>query len=339
MAHSHLVGSVPLETPEQVFRTVLTHLRGTVDRVPDGEAGDRKGWIAHQFRALSGVDGIEDAKVRGAGQFPQLKIVRSVGDLKLGDLGYRDHALASYDTFAKLGREGVIPADVRFQICFPTPIAVVGAFVAPEHQSAFEPIYERALLDELEAICAAIPHDQLAIQWDVAIEVAMLEDTMRHWLGADPFGEVVSRLVRIGDAVPPDVQLGYHLCYGYRGRRHFKEPEDLGLLARMAAAIQLRLSRPLSWIHMPVPVSRHDEAYFAPLKDLDLGQGQLFLGLVHREDGVAGTQARIRTAQGVLGGNGAFGVATECGMGQYPPEALDDLLRIHAMVTTESAGG
>jgi hypothetical protein len=339
MANTHLVGSIPRDTPEQVFRTVMEHLDGHVERLPDGETGNRKGWFAPQHRALVGVDGIEEAempKTAGARQFPQLRLTRAPDELNIDSLGYEAHAHDSYATFVELRNEGVIPAGVRFQVCFPTPVAVVGAFVERECQRDFEPVYEAAVLRELNAICAVVPHDQLAIQWDVAIETAMLEDAMDHWLGPDVFLELTSRLARLGDAVPSDVQLGYHLCYGYYERRHFKEPADLGLLTRIANAIEQGLSRPLDWIHMPVPVNRRDAAYFEPLTELELNGGELFLGLVHLEDGVAGTEARIRTAQTALGSTRSFGVATECGMGQYPRDALEELLRIHAAVGAEA---
>src|SRR4051794_38520832 len=48
------------------------------------------------------------------------------------------------------------------------PISVIRKYMVPEMVSELEPVYERALLGELERIAKVIPHDQLAIQWDVA---------------------------------------------------------------------------------------------------------------------------------------------------------------------------
>lgn len=42
-------------------------------------------------------------------------------------------------------------------------------------QALVEPAFEEALLRELDEIVAAIPHDQLAVQWDVAIEMGFWE--------------------------------------------------------------------------------------------------------------------------------------------------------------------
>src|SRR6185437_836230 len=59
----------------------------------------------------------------------------------------------------------------RFQISLPTPLAVVQAFfwgnpALPELCQS----YETTLLDEVGQILRAIPHDELSIQWDIAVE-------------------------------------------------------------------------------------------------------------------------------------------------------------------------
>jgi hypothetical protein len=83
---------------------------------------------------------------------------------------------------------------------------------------------------------------------------------------------------------------------------------------------------------MPVPIDRADDAYFAPLKDLNLPAGtQLFLGLVHLDDGVQGARERVRAAQKVVP---EFGVACECGLGRRPPERIPELLRLHREIAS-----
>ena len=136
--------------------------------------------------------------------------------------------------------------------------------------------------------------------------------------------------MRLGNHVPTEVELGYHLCYGDAGHQHFKEPEDMSKLVTIATGLAAGLDRPLTWIHMPVPRNRSDVAYFAPLAHLRLGpQTTLYLGLVHRTDGVAGTRQRIAAAQQVVA---RFGVATECGLGRRPAETIPEVLQIHAAV-------
>ena len=185
------------------------------------------------------------------------------------------------------------------------------------------------MLGELAEIAAAIPEGELAIQWDTAHEIQNLDGGRPHWFD-DPETGIVDRLVRLGDAVPAGVELGYHLCYGDFNHRHFIEPEDAGTLVRVANTLSRRVARAIDYIHMPVPRARTDDAYFAPLRDLALKPGcTLYLGLVHFTDGVDGALARVAAAQKVVRD---FGLATECGFGRRPPETVPDLLLIHADV-------
>jgi hypothetical protein len=48
----HLVGSIGLDTVEEVFRTVGEMLGPYLQRVPDGEVGGRKLWISWQYPLL-----------------------------------------------------------------------------------------------------------------------------------------------------------------------------------------------------------------------------------------------------------------------------------------------
>ena len=88
--------------------------------------------------------------------------------------------------------------------------------------------------------------------------------------------------------------------------------------------------RSVDYIHMPVPRSRNDDAYFAPLRDLRLPSGcRLYLGLVHRTDGLEGAKARLNAAERFVP---AFGVATECGWGRRPPETIPEVMQLTAEV-------
>src|SRR6516164_3812756 len=49
----HLVGSVPLSSAEEVFRTTSSILGEWLRRIPDGETGIRSGWIGWQFQVFA----------------------------------------------------------------------------------------------------------------------------------------------------------------------------------------------------------------------------------------------------------------------------------------------
>lgn len=331
---AHLVGSVPLSNSEEVFRTASSILGGRLRRIPDGETGERSDWIVWQFPVFSRAAELEVVPPGPEPYRPlprvQLRRGASVDSLHFDKLGYADAAAASYAIFTRLRGVGVIPSEVRLQVCLPTPLAPISAFVVDHDQAAIEVVYEAAMLVELERILDTIPHPDLALQWDTAVEFGIYEGRFPSWFGEARSG-IVERLLRIGAQVPSDVELGYHLCYGDAKHRHFKEPDDAAKLVGIANALTAGVGRPLQWIHMPVPRSRDDDAYFAPLRELRIDdETELYLGLVHNTDGVEGARRRIQAAQKV---RERFGVATECGMGRRPPETIPGLLRIHAVVS------
>jgi hypothetical protein len=120
-----------------------------------------------------------------------------------------------------------------------------------------------------------------------------------------------------------DVELGFHLCYGDLDAKHFIEPVDATKMVELANLIVRSVSRPITWLHMPVPIDRIDDAFYAPLKSLQLrDETELYLGLVHAQDGVEGTRRRIETAKRFVP---TFGIASECGIsrGRDPNLALE----------------
>lgn len=347
---AHLVGSVPLSSEEEVFRVMGEHLGDRLRRVPDGETGPRSLWIAYQVGVFNQIPELElfipqagmvDGQPFGTTGQPHFRVRDGADphDVKFDNLGYADVALASYEIFEQLQRDGVIPASSRFQVSLPTAQSVVSAFLG-DYFDILEAPYEAAMMHEVERILAGIPHDKLAMQWDVCIEVIQWEGGMPAAFTPVKEG-IIERLARAGAAVSDDVELGFHLCYGDYLHEHMQEPTDTGVAVEISNAISAAVSRPIQWIHLPVPIERDDEAYFAPLAGLKLHpETELYLGLVHIRDGAEGAKRRIATAQQALGklGMREFGVATECGMGRRPPgrggtsDELVELLKIHAAV-------
>ncbi|PPL15723.1 hypothetical protein GY24_13895, partial [Microterricola pindariensis] len=124
--------------------------------------------------------------------------------------------------------------------------------------------------------------------------------------------------------------------------KHFVEPADAGNLVAMANVLAAAVTRPINWLHLPVPIERDDAAYFAPLTGLALHpETKLFLGLVHHEDGVEGAQRRIATAQPALAAAGfsEFGIGTECGFGRGPADRTAPLLQLHREIIAASHVG
>lgn len=226
-----LTGSVNYDDAETTMRTVAEILGAHVSRIPDGEVGKRFHWIMFQPDVLAQADGIErvgDEPIpfpAGIDARP-LRLAEGIDarSITLPALGYGAAAAESYAIFTRLREEGVVPAGVRFQISLPTPVAVISSFFSGEDRAAIEPVYTEAMLEELDDVLEAIPHEDLAIQWDVASEMGILEGAsgygalMDHWWAGDVLEGVISRLAALVDAVPTGVEVGMHLCYGDAGR-------------------------------------------------------------------------------------------------------------------------
>jgi hypothetical protein len=341
----HLVGSVPLDSPVQVFETCARALGPHLGSLPDGEVGHRIHWIVCQavfvFDQHPDIERVHRPAPRDGKEqwLPadykdqwKFRLKPPTGTIQFDNLKYGDWAIESYGAFKVLRERGVIRPGARFQVCMPTPLAGFMSFFGPEDGARVHTAYESAMLREIEKMCRAIPASDLAIQWDVAVETTAIEQGQQARIGGDMFDRWLEEVSAIGPAVPADVALGYHICYGDFNHRHSVEPKDLSVAVRMLNEAAARSRRPLDFVHVPVPINRSDDAYFAPLRDLRVGDARVFVGLIHYDDGVAGTRARIVTAKKYLA---EFGIATECGFGRRRPETLPELLRIHREVADQ----
>jgi hypothetical protein len=338
----HFVGSIPLPDAETVFRTVSRIAGPHVVRMPDGETGIRKTWIKFLQDVLAANPAIEVAKDVPPFRFVQWdgKLIREIPRLRLKPgakpdpnafrTGYADMAIASWAIFDRLQKAGVIPGNVKFQISLPTPIAPTYNNMLPADRPGLLPALTRHFIGEVEKIASAMPHDRIALQWDVCQEVLAWEGYYEQG-PVDFRTETIDVLARVGNAVPADIELGYHLCYGSPADEHLVQPKDTGLMVEMANAILAGVGRPIQFFHMPVPKGRTDDAYFAPLASLRLRpETALYLGLIHHDD-AAGDAARLAAARRHVR---VDGIATECGMARGDPGRLPARLAAHVRAVT-----
>jgi hypothetical protein len=333
----HFVGSIPLPDAEAVFRTLTEAAGPYLLRLPDGETGIRKTWIRFLQTVLAENPAIEVAKEVPPFKFTQWdgKVLREIPRLRIRPgakpdpntfkTGYAEMAIASWSLFERLQNAGVIPANVKFQVSLPTPIAPTYNNMVPSDRPELLAALSAHFIGEVERIAAAIPNDRLAVQWDVCQEVLAWEG----YYEAGPVDfrkETIGVLSEIGDAVPAAIDLGYHLCYGSPADEHCVQPKDMAIMVEMTNAVARGVRRPIQFFHMPVPKSRTDDGYFAPLVNLRLpAQTELYLGLIHHDD-AQGDAARLAAARrhGHVGG-----IATECGMARGDPARLPALLAAH----------
>jgi hypothetical protein len=335
----HLIGSIPLDSSEQVFRRLAAELGPFLKRIPDGETGERSRWVYFQRQMLLDHPAMEIDPTVPPYKFIQWdgKVVREVEQVRFKpgvdpstvvfETGYDKAALASWDVFKRLRDTGEIAPGTRFQVCLPTPQASGYLYVSGPARETYFGVYERALKAALANIAQAIPAADLSIQWDVCQEVLAFEgyfkDRPAHYKA-----QIFEMLGRLGDAVPAGVEMGYHLCYGSPRDEHLVQPKDSTILVEMMNGVAAATRRRIDFLHIPVPKGRTDEAYYAPLEAWKRPAGtKLYLGLLHYDDD-AGDKARIDVARRFVND---FGLSAECGWGRTEPGRLPGLLKGHRL--------
>jgi hypothetical protein len=347
----HLVGSIGLDTAQEVFRTVGRAFGPRLKRVPDGEPGPRRLWVSFQYPFLRSSPYLRpdpSGAVRKTSGFPLLCLAEGVkpADVRFGELGYAREARASYQDFCEARGRGDIAKGARFQVCLPTPMGVIYAFCTARDIEAIEAAYEAAMIREVKEICRTIPLHDLCIQWDFCHEMVIWDGQSVVWdgqrqenmfplVGTSP-QEIVDHIVRICAPIPDEAEVGFHLCYGDFGARHFVEPADASKMVEVMNAFSKAVQRPIAYFHIPVPIARTDDAFYRPLQDLKLPRGtELYLGLVHAKDGTEGTRRRIEVARKYVGD---FGIATECGFSRArTPDVVKQILDVHLATTATPA--
>jgi hypothetical protein len=325
------------------MREIVSRVPSGLRRIPDGETGDRSNWIFFQMQRFLQLPWLVPARPLEAvpgdyEQIPQLRLASGVdpAGVEWPGLGYADAYLGSYQAFAALRAQGVIPGGVRFQVEYPTPFASIGAYIVAEEQQALLGSYERAMFADLGRLLAAIPHEEVAVQWDVAVEFGVLEERSAPG-GSQALDAIAVALARCLDQVPAEVPAGLHLCYGDYGHHHFKQPESLALQVRLLNAVTAAAGRPVSFVSFTVPQYQREPGYFAPLAELAAGPGtELNFSLVpyhpaEQAPGTTGEQVRLIDAALAAspGGSREWGICTECGMGRAGRDEIPVLLDLH----------
>ena len=213
----HLVGSVPLADTETVFRTLTQAMPGRLKRIPDGETGVRRYFIAFQAPLFPELVQIVYKPNFGpeSRDFSDDEVAEGLRLLDESDMktGYDDAALASFAVFRQLKKDGVIPQHVRFQVCIPTLGNVVGFSVQKPFQPRAAELYEAALFAALRNIQEGIPHEELSIQIDMAVDMMFWEgEVVEPWWSEKDYQ--LNYITRMINRVDKDVDMGFHFCYG-----------------------------------------------------------------------------------------------------------------------------
>jgi hypothetical protein len=336
-----LVGSIPLETAEDVMRTFGTPLGPYLATLPDGEVGDRQWWVLRlSFQVFNGHpeldtlkrpapdNGVERLVPRDRSDMWQFRVKDGVEHVRFGDpgwrLGFTKDAINSYFVFCSLREKGIIPADLRFQVSLPlvNSVVTIGTFPQPGDLERVRPGYEAALKGEIAKILEKIPPSDLAIQWDCSWEITDAYGAVPGFSREGAIERNIGQIRNLSSGIPDEVQLGMHVCFGTFGGWPRFAPDDLGAAVEFVNAAIASAGRRFDWVHIPT-LDRSDDAFFAPLAKLDPKGARIYLGLIHN---MPRFKERLATARKYLSD---FGLAAPCGFGREPVAALPGILNDH----------
>ena len=340
----HFVGGIPLNGSNEVFRTLCNVFPGRLKRIPDGNTGQRRDsdqWQSNIFQSAGLAHIVKSNPLDSTRDFEEIEFIYTLENLFTidpkyvlpaichwhtsrslpFDPRYDDFAIESYLSFSAQRAAGIIPYDVKFQICIPDIFQFVSLWVEQPFRHHIYPIYQAGWILALSRLQAEIPHYDLSIQFDIntpASDSGVFEPSLNN----DP----VARTALLIDAIAPDVEIGFHLSC----REGVVQPYQMQAMANLASLLQSRIRRRVAWIHVSIPAAANNESYFTPLRALMVGEGdnktELYLGLARARD-LVGTVQRMRIAAKALGA-GDFGIATDKGFEDIPMEEFEDILRV-----------
>jgi hypothetical protein len=336
-----LVGSIPLDTPEQVFREFGGPLGSALKTMPDGEVGPRKHWISRiHYQVLSGHaeletvrrpapdNGVERLFPRNAADSWLFKVKDGVERVRFGDVGWRigyaRDAINSYFVFKTLREQGKLAKHLRFQVSLASVNSALPPRIFPNVRDGdkVRPGFTDALAAEVDSIVKHIPNDDLAIQWDCSTEVQDAYGAVPGYSAESAIERNTAQFRALSPRIPERVELGYHFCFGTLGGWPRFAPTDLSATVRLANATIEASGRRVDWVHIPV-LPDVKESFFAPLKDLRPRGARVYLGVIHHMEGF---KERIALARKYLP---EFGLAAYCGFGRIPPADMPAVLNEH----------
>ncbi|SRR5579875_1341313 len=339
-----LVGSVPLETPEEVFESCGRAIGEYLPAIPDGETDERIWWINMlAYRVFHGhpdietvkrpprdANGVEKWKPAVREELWEFKVRPGVQEVKFGEpgwrLGYAKDAITSYFVFKTLRKEGVIPHNVRFQVSLPLTNSAIDVFFHdPADYPRIKPGFEAAMSAEIAKMCEKIPPSDLAISWDCCVEVMDLEADLPWTPKTNMLDRNAAPAAHLTPSIPKEVMVGYHLCYGTLGGWPMVSPKNLSMAVKFANELVARSGRRVDFVHIPT-LDTLDESYYAPLKDLQVGGSRVYLGSIHAMGDLNRFRKRLEITRQYLP---QFGLAAPCGFGRHQPNEVPTLLQEH----------
>ena len=320
----------------------LDKLGPHLNRMSDGETGDRALWVTISMDALRANPDIEEIHDGGWTDYDDLALWKVREGVTMNPdnvrLPYARAFDASFTPF-KVLRERFGRPDLKFQVGIPLPgdIALYsfgeGIFTDPEPVEAFT----EATLREIREIVAA-GGDDVIFQLETClalVAVAQAEPSEQPALAT----QMAKYLTDIAARSPEGTRFGTHICLGDFHHKAIATMTDVrpAVLVANALVEGWPEGRILEYVHAPFAAANEppieDESFYAPLVDLKLPDDTRFVaGFVHESLELDEHRRLLGRIEGLLGRE--VDIAAACGLGRRPSEdeAWDAMSKSKALI-------
>jgi hypothetical protein len=306
------------------MEVALSHLAPHLDRMTDGETGDRHLWVTpplDTFRVNPDVEMLHDGGWTDYDDTARWK-VRDGVTLNPDNIGLR-YALAFQGSFAafkalrhRFGRD-----DLRFQVGIPAPVdlAIYGFGDAALADPSILDACTAATTREIAKV-AADGGDDVAFQIETVVAlvaVAQAADDAQP----ETATQMAQTLVDVARRSSEGTSFGIHLCLGdfhHKAYGNMRDARPIVLLANAVAAAWPQ-GRRLVYVHAPFAAAAEppiaEESFYEPLADLDLGDDVRFIaGFLHESLDLEAHRELLARIERLTGRE--VDVASACGLGR-----------------------
>jgi hypothetical protein len=343
---AHLVGAWPGRDPEHAMETGLNYLGTYLDRMTDGETGDRSLWITppiDSLRANPDVEMIHDGTWTDYADTARWKVKDGI-KLNPDNIGLK-YSLAFQGSFRpfKVLRERFGRADLLFQQGIPAPIDL-----------ALYPFGEVVFADPhiLDACTAATAREIAAIYEVGGQEVVFQIETVVALVAVaqapqEEQGRIAAQMAAgmldLVKRAPEGSRFGIHLCLGdfhHKAYGNMRDVRPLVLLANAIAA-QWPDGRKLDYVHAPFAAAAEppiaDESFYEALSELRLPEDVRFIaGFLHESLDLEQHRELLARIERLVGRE--VDISAACGLGRRDTseEAFEQMRETAALI--DSAG-
>lgn len=323
---THLVGAWPGEFGVHAMETAFVRLGPHLERMSDGETGDRSQWIRptiEWLRANPDVERILELKKRTDEVMYRLRPGHTFRPDRI-QLGYLRAFQQSYPAFRVLRERHGLP-HVSFQVGIPAPLdlALIAFGSDARADASLAAAFMAATLDQIAQIRAEAGDD---VVFQVETVAALIATAQAPAADQSAVAErMASDLVEVAERAPEGTRFGIHLCFGDYHHKATGQAENARPIVLLANALgrSWPAGRPLDYIHAPLAAADQppalDDAWYEPLRELDLPESVRFVaGLVHEHIDVDRLKTLLATVERIIGSE--VDVAATCGLGRRPSE-------------------